>query len=159
MKKIALFLLLAAVLVTFNAYALDFKILNMRNQLFEQSRDIKALMAAKSRDSMVLVSLFNSCLMTVTELDAYFSMLGVFEALSKPGISNDAAKFIVSWLKGIKNTTTLNLDSLGVLLPAEPRTKTEVKKLQDNLTSLSNLVDVELGKFIILMAPVKKQKK
>jgi hypothetical protein len=159
MKKIALFFLLAAVFSAFNAYALDFKILNMRNQIFEQSRDIKALTAAKSRDTMILISLFNSCLMTATELDAYFSMLGIFEALSKQGTSNEAAKFIVSWLKGIKNTNTLNVQSFAAILPAEPRTKAEIKKLKDNLVSLNTLLDIELGKFIVLRAPVKKQRK
>lgn len=160
MKKIVLFLLLAAMFCVSFAYALDSKILNTRDALIKESADIKALLTTKTKDPVIISGLFNTCLITATQLDAYFLMLGIFEAAKKEGCpGNEGIKFIVSWLNEIRNTSTLNIENINAITQAEPKTKVEIGKLRATLISLSALIDIELNKFSIIAQSAKKTKK
>ncbi len=159
MKKIVLFSLSLVLLCVFSAYATDFKIVSMRNQIFNQSGDIKALMSQKSKDNTLLISMFDSCLSAAMQLDAYFSMLGIFESLSNGGVNDEAIRFIASWLNQIKSTNAVSIQNLDVVSQAEPKTKLEINKLKASLVSLSTLIDGELNKFVALKVSAKKGKK
>jgi hypothetical protein len=161
MKKTILFSLLAVAFLIINAYALDFKIINMRDRIFEQSKDIRALMAEKTRDSAILINMFDSCLFTAIQLDAYFSMLGIFESVNKAGVaaSDTAIKFITSWLVQIKDTNRVGIQNLDSIGRAEPKTKAQIKKLRDSLASLNIAIDEELNKLFALKVSLKKQGK
>ena len=159
MKKIIVFFLLLALLCVFNAYALDFKIVNMRDNIFEQSKAIKALMDPKYKNNTLLISMFDSCLSAVMQLDAYFSMLGIYESMGKAGSSDEAIKFIASWLNQIKSTNAISIQNLDAVTKPEPKIKLEIKKLKDNLVSLNALIDAELNKFVALKVSEKKQNK
>lgn len=159
MKKIVVFSLLAALFCVFNAYALDSKIVDMRNQLVGQSQEIRALMTPKTKDSVVLTAMFDSCILTATQLDAYFSMLGIFETLTTKDSGESAIKFITAWLGTLKSNNDLSIRNLNSLKPAEKKTNGQAQKLKDSLAALDKLVDAELGKFTALSMSARKQQK
>lgn len=82
LKKSIITALIFAVLFTTKAYCLEFKIFEMRNKIFEQSKEIKSLMEG-SKDQGILLAMFDSCLISTTQLDAYFFMLNIFEGIKK----------------------------------------------------------------------------
>lgn len=157
MKKIVLFSLLAVLACVFDAQATDFKIVNMRDEIFTQSKEVRALMAAKTKDAAILINMFDSCLFTAIQLDAYFSMLGIFEAVNKTNIaaSDTASKFITSWLRQIRDTNRVSIQNLDSVVRAEPKTKVQIKKLRDNLASLNTLINEELDKLLVLKVSTK----
>lgn len=160
MKKIFVFSLLLPMLCVFSAYAMDFKIVNMRNQIFDHSKNMKALMNQNSKDGVFLVSMFDSCLSTAMQLDAYISMVGIFESLSNGGANDEAIRFIASWLNQIKNTDAVTMQTLDAVSPqVESKTKLEIKRLRADLVSLDALIDAELNKFVALKISAKKGKK
>ena len=85
MKRKIYILLVLLVLVAQNAYALDTKLYNVRQKLFDQSQEIKKLV---NRDNagqyLVLVSsMWDTCFVAITQLDAYFYLLGLFNSIKK----------------------------------------------------------------------------
>ncbi len=135
--------------------ALDSKILSMRNTLFEGSKEIKALIP-NSRDAVLLTTLFDSCIIAVSQLDAYFSMLGIFEAIKKDDLTVSSVDFIVNWLNQIKKTNDINIGVLSNLpTPVEQATMQQADKAKGYFQELNRWVDAELVKLNILRKSIK----
>jgi len=159
MKRAVIFSVLLSLFWVFNASALDFKVMDMRDQFVNQSQEIKALMIPKTKDGVLLTAMFDSCLLTATQLDAYFSMVSIFETLTEKDSGASAIKFITAWLDGIKNTGAVNISSLDSARPAEQKTMEQAKKLKIRFASLNKLVEDELRKFGALSISARQQKK
>jgi len=156
MRKIIVTLFLFLFLNS-SAWAMDFKIFDMRNKIFGLSKDIKELFAS-SQDTLVLTSLFDACLLSMSQLDAYFNMLGVFETIKEGDLSDLAVDFVVNWLDEIKRTIDLNLKGLtNIPQPLEPKTKEHIAKLKFYFVQLDGIADEELAKLSLIRRTVKKK--
>ena len=139
------------------AWGMDFKIFDMRNKIFAESKEIKESLN-HSQDTLVLSSLFNASLLTMSQLDAYFNMLGVFETIPSQDLSDIAVDFLTNWLNEIKSTLDLNISSLtGISNSLEPGTKEHVEKVKYYFKQLNAIADEELKKLAIIKKTAKKK--
>jgi hypothetical protein len=155
MKKI-IFTLLLFLFLNSSAWAIDFKIFNMRNRIFEECKEIKTLLP-ESKDAVVLTSMFDACLISMSQLDAYFNMLGIFESVEKQAVSNLTVDFITGWLDEIKRTNGLNLKSMaGIPQPLEPKTREHIERLKFYFKELNKIADEELRKLALIRRTTRK---
>ena len=148
MKRKIYILLVLLVLVAQNAYALDTKLYNVRQKLFDQSQEIKKLV---NRDNagqyLVLVSsMWDTCFVAITQLDAYFYLLGLFNSIKKDQVTGPAIDFLSRWLNLVQKTSQENITSLGAIkVPIDPMIRINMETLKRSFRELSNQVSKELA--------------
>jgi len=150
MRKIFFIVLSIVLLLTCNVYALDTLLLDMRDKLVEESGEINVLMK-DSRDVIVLNSLWNTCYVTVSQLNAYFFMVGIFNTIEEKGANEEALAYLERWLSEIKkvNAATINkLDSLKESVDA--RTTVHIEKIKILYTGVNNMIDSELKRISLV---------
>jgi len=158
MRKI---ICIAAALVMFlssGAYALYTTLFEIRGKIFDESRAIKLLLPNARKDIVFMNSLWDSCIITIDQLDAYFSMLGIFNTIKKDAVTESAVDYIYGWLNMMKSNNDRNIKNLGAIgaLAAEANTKLHVKKMADYYTDLNGTIAAELIKVSALKATSKK---
>ena len=152
MKKI-IFLLLGIVFIfSSGVYALDTQLLEVRNKFFQETREIKALQATP-KNVLVINGMCDSCLMTISQLDAYFSMLGIFNSVTKPDAVKDSSNYLSSWLGEIKKSNDINIRGLqGALQLKDPSVTLHMDRLRIYYADLNNRIDSELRKVSLFAA-------
>lgn len=146
MKKRVVVAALISVFLNLNAYASDSILLSLRGKLFSESQELKASLAS-TQDVVLVSSMWDSCIITLTQIDAYFSMLGIFNTIKKENASEAAADYLSGWLNEIKRTNDLNIKSLeSVSLIADQSTKDHMEKLKSYFFELNTQIAVELKK-------------
>jgi hypothetical protein len=89
--------------------------------------------------------MWDSSIMAVSQLDAYFSMLGIFNTIKKENLQDSSINYLVNWLNQLKATTDLNIKSLEVIKStADARSKVFVSKLKNTFNDLKARIDKEL---------------
>lgn len=147
MKKIIFIVLMLSVVLNCSVYAADNALFTMRGQIFEESKKIKAVLA-DSKDVILVSSMWDSCVILLTQLDAYFSMLGIFNAIKDKDLTADPINYIYSWLKGIKETNELNIKSLNEVTQVnDAKTKPQMEKLKVYFKGTNDNISAELKKF------------
>jgi len=148
-NRIGLIAFILIILFSLNAYALDTTLLDMRNKIFKESKEIKALLT-RSKDVFLINSMWDSCVLTMAQLDAYFSMLGIFNTIRNDCLSPTAVDYLSDWLKEIKQSNDLNVKSLNsFMMTIEPETKGYVDALKDYYNDLNARIDKELNKLTL----------
>jgi len=143
MKTIILIVLIFGIFLNFNAYAAEIPLLDMRNKIFRECREIQPLLR-NSKDIIVVNSMWSSGIMTVSQLDAYFSMVGIFNTAKDKDLTEDPVIYLVKWLSEIKETNELNIRSLSsITYKVESTTKAHIGKLKGYFSSLNNLINAE----------------
>jgi hypothetical protein len=157
MKKI-LIVFITTFLLAESAYALDTTLLDMRRKIFRESKNIKSELS-KTKDVVLMSSMWDSCIMTMSQIDAYFYMLQIFNTIKKEDLSEDAIKSLSDWLNEIKRTASLNIKSLkNVSQAQDSRTKVYIKILTKHFIELNKRIDAELAKISILRNSLKLKK-
>ena len=159
MKKIFYLITILIILLCSNAYAMDNnQLLDLRNKLFDESKDIKDLLR-NSKNVVLLDNFWDACMVTMTQLDAYFFMMGIFDAVSKDKWNEEAVTYLELWLTKIKNTDEINLKSLKSF-PAnlEAGTLRHAQKMEGYFTDLNDMIDESLNTISKLKASVKPNK-
>lgn len=147
MKKIIFVFLVLSIFLNFSVYAADNALFTMRGEIFEESKRIKAVLA-DSKDVILASSMWDSCVILLTQLDAYFSMLGIFNAIKDKDLTAGPINYIYSWLKGIKETNDLNIKSLNEVAQVnDDRTKPQMEKLKAYFKGTNDHINAELKKF------------
>jgi len=155
MKKIISFAFILFILFNFKVYAIDFQVFDMRNKIFEESKELKALLP-NSKDVILLTTMFDSCIIATSQLDAYFYMLGIFGSIKRENLTNTAIDSITTWLTEIKKTTELSINILNIILPPiEKTTQARIKKLQSLFAELNNRINAESNKFYLIKKSLK----
>ncbi len=150
MKRIIFVVLVLVVVLCFNAYAFETGLIDMRGKLFEESRQIKPLMVL-SKNALLVSSMWDSCLIAVTQLDAYFSMVGIFNTIKQKDWSESPFDYLITWLNEIKTTNSLNIKSLSEDFNAlEPDVKRHIEKLISYFNELNRRIDSDLAKISTL---------
>ncbi|MCX5692480.1 MAG: hypothetical protein NTX47_02160 [Candidatus Omnitrophica bacterium] len=156
MKKIFYLIMILIILLYSNAYAMDNnQLLDLRNKLFDESKDIKALLR-NSKNVVLLNNMWDACIVTMTQLDAYFFMMGIFDAVSKDKWNEEAVTYLELWLTKIKNTDEINLKSLKSFpSDLEAGTLRHAQKMEGYFTDLNDMIDESLNTISKLKASVK----
>ncbi|MCM8797552.1 MAG: hypothetical protein NC923_06750 [Candidatus Omnitrophica bacterium] len=155
MKKKIFFTLFFVVFFSVNVFAFDTTLFDIRNAIFEESKAMKSLLK-NSKDIILMNSMWDSCVMTMAQLDAYFTMLGIFNTIKKENLKEEAIGYLANWLEGVKRTNELNIKSLdSVTLVLEEETKKRILKLKDYFEKLNNQINAELDKLSILKKSLK----
>ena len=150
MKRIATIILISSIFLCQHVYALDTALFDIRNEIFEESKQIKASLA-DSKDTVLLNSLWDSCIMSVNQLDAYIYMLRIFNTIREKDIKKEAIDSLSSWLTEIKNTNNLTVISLGnISKTVDARTAVYTEKIKSIIVKLNKQVDIELNKIAAL---------
>ncbi len=157
MKKTVVFILALCLLFAVNSYALNNPFLQMRERFLQESNNVK-IMIKNSRDIVLLTSMWDSCFIAMTQLDAYFSLIGIFESIKKEDLTEDSVNYLLNWLKQIKETSTVNKRSLSlapVLIDKE--TRIAARRMDTNFSDLNNAVDREISRLLKLREGVKRK--
>lgn len=150
MKKTIFVLLALGILLDFNVYALENSFMDIRSKILEEANEIKAHLAA-SKDALLLSSMWDSCLMVIRELDAYFYMLGIFNTIKEEDTNEEAVVFLSKWLSEIKAGSELNIRILDeTAYPTEAQSATSMARIKNVLGELNRTIDAELDKISLL---------
>jgi len=150
-KGLSIFILLN-IFFSFNAYGLDTKLLDLREKLFGESNQIKQSITPQNRDFVLLSGIFDSCILAVTQIDAYFYLLGVFEFIRKEDLNKNCFNFLLSWLNMMKKTNDLSLKNLNTAGPImEEETKNYIARIKSYFIELDKQIIKEKNRMDILM--------
>ena len=157
MKRIILIVLILNILC-FNCFAVDFAIFDLRNKIFDESKGIKALIA-ESESPILISTVWDSCTLIISEIDAYFSMLAIFNSVKKEAQTKTAAEYLIDWLRGVKRTNELNIKNIrNIDLEAiSPEERRYIKKLRDIFVQLEDVIGEEISKVTIVRASLKRR--
>ncbi|MFA4991256.1 MAG: hypothetical protein WC569_01565 [Candidatus Omnitrophota bacterium] len=158
MKKIIHVMLAVFIFLNAYAYAMDNDLLDLRNKIFDESKELKSLIA-NSKNMLLLNNMWDSCVVAITQLDAYFFMMGVFDSVSRDNWNEEGVNYLELWLNKIKNTNEVNIKSLGNL-PAglEPQTQVRAERLKGYFSDLNDAIDESLDTISKLKKTVKSNK-
>ncbi len=158
MKKAVFIFLMLSIVLNCSVYAADNALFTMRGKIFEESQKIK-LALVNSKDVVLVSSMWDSCVILVNQLDAYFSMLGIFNAINNEELTADPINYIYSWLKGIKDTNELNIKSLNKVSQInDAKTKQQIEILKAYFKDTNDNISAELKKFDALRKTLGAQK-
>ena len=158
MKK-AIFVLSLIIFLGSNVYALDNTLRDIRNEIFEESKKIKSSLES-SRDIVLTSSMWDSCIMTMTQLDAYFYMLDIFNTIKEEDLDEGPINTLGRWLSEIKKTNELNIKGLNAFPePIETHTTLYMERLKGHYSDLNNQIDAELKKISVLKDSLEIRKK
>ncbi|MCM8831011.1 MAG: hypothetical protein NC918_02320 [Candidatus Omnitrophica bacterium] len=148
MKKKFIFFLFF-IIVFLDSYAEGPILLDMRNQLFDEANQIKTLLV-KSNEPAILINMWNSCMTTVIQLNAYFYMLSIFDTIKTDFLKDDPTVYIIMWLREMKKTNDLNIKNLAMTKALEPEVKAHIEKLTKFFSDLSKELDFEIDKINVV---------
>lgn len=152
MKRTLLIVLALVAGLSFSAHAQATAtgLMEIRNKLLTESQQIKALFS-DTKDVILVSSMVDSCILTASQLDAYFSQLGIFNTIKKDDVTPAAIHFLEQWLNGIKNTNDLNVKSLNAVTQnIQAKTKLHLERLTGYFTDLNTQIDQELAQLAAL---------
>ncbi len=148
MKKIILFVLIPVLALNYAIAASGPTIMDMRNEIFSNSQEIKSHLK-DSKDPILLNSMWDSSIMAVSQLDAYFYIVGIFNTIKEKDLSDASFNYLVDWLNQMKNTNELNIKSLNTAeSTSAPETKIYILKLKSNFDELNRRIVKELQRVL-----------
>ena len=155
MKKI--FVIITVLIVSFSAcaYSAGNGLIDMRNKIFEEAKAIKPLMT-DSKDAVLISSIWDCCILTVTQLDAYFSMIAIFNNIKGTDSAASSVDYLTKWLYVIKNTNESNIKGiLAISKMNEEKTKAYTQRLKEYFEQLNTMIDNEAGRISVLKKTAK----
>lgn len=158
MKKIVFILMtLSFLFCSVHAYAVDINLMNIRRKIFNEAEEIKALLSPKSKDTILITSAWNSCLMTAVQLDGYFNMVGIFNTVKQKDWTREALDYLLNWLDQLKKINELNIKNIDASPPkAEAGVKNRLSKIRENFIELGEELDREISSLKKVRQTVKK---
>lgn len=152
MLVLALFLLAAQA-----GYCAENSVVSMRKRFLQESGNIKPLLK-NSRDVVLLSTLWDSCFIVMTQLDAYVSMVGIIDTVKRQDLQESAVDYLVSWLGEVKNTNNAALASLNsVGSSLDQATIVVVKRMKGDFADLNKILEAETVRLIRLKEGIRKK--
>jgi hypothetical protein len=143
-KRIPIAVIAFMVVLQATVAAQDDALSAMKSQIYAESKEIKPLLAG-TKDPVLVSSMWDSCLVAITQLDAYFHMLNIFGTIKKRDLTENAADSLLEWLNTIKDTNTLNIKSLSERQKIrEPETELHVDRLMRLYKDLNRQIEFEI---------------
>lgn len=156
MKKIILVILIVS-LFGFNGYAVEFAIFDLRNKIFAESKEIKSGIST-SANPILISSIWDTCTLVISEIDAYFSMLAIFDSIEKKAQTRAAAAHLIDWLKGMKQTNQLNVRNINSIDPTtvSAQEKIHMERLKDLFIQLDETIGDEIAKVTVVRKSLRR---
>ena len=155
MKKIMFIVLALTMLFTCSAHASESVLIDMRDQILVEAGQLSAMMA-DSKAVVAVNSMWNGCVVTVTQLNGYFIMLGIFGSIKEDALSEDPIKYMNRWLEEIRKTNEGNVQSLSNLsIKVDSKTLVHVEKLKAYYGNLNTVIDAELKRVSLISESLK----
>jgi hypothetical protein len=144
MKRIAAITLALTIALSSRGLCLETKLNDMRDKIFAEAKEIKAL--ANQQYLILILSMWDTCFVAISQVDAYAFMLGIFNTIPREGLTPSTVDFLSRWLGLIKATDELNIKGLDAIkVPIEPMIRIHMEKVKRYFKELNNQIDVELG--------------
>jgi succinylarginine dihydrolase len=91
-------------------------------------------------------SMWDASIATLMQLDAYFSMLGMFNTIKKEDVTKDAVKYLSDWLTTVKSTNSMNVQNLGAISAKAVQIDTQVhaNNMSNFYKELNKRIDNEM---------------
>lgn len=142
-------------------YGAEGTIFDMRGKIFNEAKEIKSSLSG-TKDTILLNTMWDSCIMAMSQIDAYLYMMRIFNTIEKEKLKGDAVDSIIYWLNEIKKTNELNVKNLAVLkvisdASMAPKTRAHMDKLEGYFGDVNSLVDAELEKITPLKVLLEKK--
>lgn len=146
MKKVVILVLCMVFSFSVSLGAFDTRLLDVRNKLFDESKRLQ-LLVQKSKNPLLVSGVWDSCVVTTTQLDAYFHMLGIFNTITAEETSHSAIDFLTSWLATVRKINSANIKNVDTILSlAEEDARVHLKIVRDYYSELDSLLGAELDK-------------
>ncbi len=159
MRKFIAVILFLSIFAVNNSYGLDTNLLVINKKFIEESIELKKMFTT-TKDVVLVNSLWDSCIMTVEQVRAYFYMLDIFNTIENENLEDKAVDALVAWLKEIKETNNLNIKSLGKLsTPVDYSTKLSMRKINKYYVELNKQINLEKAKVMLIKQTIKTKKK
>jgi len=156
MRKAIIALIALTVILSTNAYAIQNSFMDMRTEIVEESKKVKELLG-KSKDSIAISSIWDTCLITISQIDAYFNLLGLFNSVPEKYLSQESAEYLIKWMGEIRKTNDLNIKMLGQTATiADGTTQLHMQTLKDYFTRLNTKIESEVININTIKAAMKK---
>ena len=152
MKKITFIMLVlfSFFAVTGQAVAFESKLLDIHNKILEESKKIKEIFTG-TKDVILVSTMWDSCIVTITQLEAYFFMVSIFNSINEKDMGEEPVDHLSNWLNKIKKTNEMNINSLNsVSHPVSPDTELHMAALKVYYKRLNKEIDEELEKLSVL---------
>ena len=156
MKRKIFILLLFFIFMCQNCYVLGADTLfEIHNKIFEESKQLRPLLS-KSKDAILLNNMWDTCIIVMTQLDAYFSMLGILNTVKDQNLTEVSVDYLTGWLSDVKTKNAISIRSLeDTSLASEKITKKRMKILKGHFKELDQLLEDELEKIDIVIKALK----
>jgi len=157
MRKLAAIILVLALCLIVTAYAVAAPtFLDMRKRIFLESKAIKALLPA-SKDVYLINNMWDSCVLVMSQMDSYFSMLGIFNTIKRENQTQAAVDYLIAWLQEIRRANDLNIKSLNsISATIDAATKTHLDTLKEYFSELNGCINAELNKIALLHKTIRR---
>ncbi len=117
----------------------------VRRNLVDKSQTFREYLG-QTQDVVITSSMWDSCVLAVSQIDAYYAMVGIIQA-AEAVENKEAAFYLIDWLERIKRTNVANLRSLSNTgQAAEEKTVEYMKKLYRYFSEFNEYVEQELKK-------------
>jgi len=147
---VILIFLVLCVFSTAACHAFESRLLDIHNQIFEESKKIKDLFRT-TKDVILISTMWDSCIITVNQLEAYFFMVSIFNTIKERQLEEKPVGYLMDWLNKIKQTNELNIKSLDDMGQAlEPSTELHLAVLKVYYKKLNSEINEELEKLSTL---------
>ncbi len=158
MKRILACMITIVIMMGSTVYAQEMiGLKDSRNKMQQESARLKELMPG-TQDPILVSSMWDSCLITATQIDAYFYMLNIFNTIERERVDLSAVTALADWLKTLRSTNDLTIKSLKDTSRAfGQRTKSHMAKLSRYYTELNERVDEELTNVTVIKNSLKKR--
>ncbi|MFH1478833.1 MAG: hypothetical protein ABIG92_03550 [Candidatus Omnitrophota bacterium] len=147
MKKIFIIMLVFSFIFGSISYGETIKIFEARNKIFNESNKIRSGLK-DSKNILLMTSMWDTCLVAVKQVDAYFYMIRIFDTIDPKNIKEEAVISLENWLNNIKKTDIVNIDSLNGLMKNEEALEAKAALYMTNLkeyfVELNKEIDMEI---------------
>ena len=94
------------------------------------------------------------------QIDAYFSMLGIFESIKREDLTDSPLDFLINWLLEIQRSNELNIRVMdNIPQKLTPKEKESVEKLKGYILAVNERIGVELNKINLIKKSVKSKRR
>ena len=129
MRKILITIFLL-ILILSNTYPQVQDFTQLKNQLMREASALRSHLAT-TKDIVFVSSMWDSCLIAINQIDAYFFMIGIINA-RKATMNEEAIGYLFSWLERMEKLNNTNLRSLADQTKViESGTIRHMKKLEE----------------------------
>ena len=125
------------------------KLMGFKEDVQGELVQIKALMTKK--DPVLVSSMYDSCLIAMNQIDAYISMITIFNTIDEKAVKEEAVNPLIIWLGSMKKMNTINSNTLRDTSKARsPETKARMEKVKALFEKLNKEIDIETAKWEVI---------